>query len=245
MSNIEFSIHPDFIDFVPHPVPAKKMVPSWYKEMSPFIDTKVKMPTTINLDTKEQQVNLTMKACVPIRDALTSGYIIPLPFDIRATYLDVENEKGLLFHFNPQPEAGDLIAKHSIAQIKGSPLEKVSSDATIYKFVNPWRIKTDPGYSVAFYTPPYHNLPFDILPGIVDTDGINEVNFPFIWKNREKEVLMKKGLPMVLALPFKRSEFKSTVKAYDVDKERIRKNAFFSHLGYWYRDFVHKKKKFD
>ena len=250
MSKIEFSIVDTYIDSVPHPCPAKKMVPKWYKSMSQFIKDDIKFSSFFDYKKMNQEMNLTMKACIPIRDSLTSGYIIPFAFDLRASRgtikteeFEVENKLSFHWNNNIRPNVIDF---HPVDQIKGSPLEKDSKDdGGVHKFNSLWRIKTDPGYSCMFYTPPYHNLPFEILPGIVDTDGMHEINFPFIWKSKEKEILLKQGLPMVLVFPFKREHFKHTVKSHTQKEEMNSQQHMFNVLAHWYRDVAHKKKRFD
>ena len=244
MIEINFSVDEEFLDVIPHPVPAKKMVPKWYKNMSQYVQKDKPHPMILDEDDGKSIVNLTMKACIPIRDTLLSGYIIPLVSDLRAFHSS--EEQGWTFHWSPRYDyhLNELISTHSVDQIKKSPLEKLSSNGTLFKLHNPWRIKTKPGYSCMFYSLPYHDHPFEILPGIVDTDGIHEVNFPFVWKPESGEYMLKKGLPFAYVLPFKREEYKHTVTKSDkkvLDNRRISA----THMGFWYRDFVHKKKKYD
>ena len=234
MSVIEFRIREDLYDCTPHPVPSKKMVPSWYKNMSQYVDE------TNNCPMHDGNNNLTMKSCIPIRDTLVSGYTLLLPADLIIETTD-ENIK---VQWKDQTE--DFVGSHSIKQIKGSPLEKMASKSAnaILKINNPWRIYTKPGYSCHFTTPAYHDLPFEILPGIVDTDGIHEVNFPILWKTNEKHVLMKKGFPMVQIFPFKRESWDSKVVVQPEMTERKKQKNFNTYVGHWYRDFVHKKKSY-
>ena len=244
MIEINFSVDEELLDVIPHPVPAKKMVPKWYKAMGQYIDKDKPHPMIFDKNDSKSIMNLTMKACIPIRDTLLSGYIIPLAADLRAFY-DSKGD-GWTFHWNSQDQnlLNEFVSTHSIDQIKNSPLEKQSSNGTMFKFKNPWRIKTKPGYSCMFYSLPYHDHPFEILPGIVDTDGIHEVNFPFIWKPESGEYMLKKGLPFAYVLPFKREEYVHTVTKSDKKVLDNRKN-FLTHMGHWYRDFAHKKKKYD
>ena len=232
MTEIEFKIKKHLYDCYPHPVPSKKMVPSWYKKMGLYMDETIESPL-IN-----GHGNLTMKSCVPIRDALTSGYTLLLPSDMSVTLID----KKLQFEWlngNDQHIEG-----HTIEQVKGTPLEKMTSGEIIMKLVNPWRIYTKPGYSCHFLQPAYHELPFEILPGIVDTDKRHEVNFPFIWKSKEEHVVLKKGLPMVQIYPFKRVSWKSKVSIQKPEEEIKQYKNFMSHFGHWYRDFAHSKKSY-
>lgn len=234
MSVIEFRIREDLYDCTPHPVPSKKMVPSWYKNMGQYIDESNNCPM------HNGNSNLTMKSCIPIRDTLVSGYTMLLPADLIIEVVD----GGVKVQWLDKSE--EFVTSHSIDQIKGSPLEKMAKKSAdvILKINSPWRIYTKPGYSCHITTPAYHDLPFEILPGIVDTDGIHELNFPILWKTNEKHVLMKKGFPMVQIFPFKRESWNSKVIVQPhIEDEKRRKN-FNTYVGHWYRDFVHKKKSY-
>ena len=251
MNIIEFSIDERLFGVMPEPVPAKKMVPSWYKRMSPFVDQEKKFARVLSLEDYQLQNNSTMKACIPIRDSIVSGYTLTLPVDVMVNRVKKETPSGLqdelLFSWGLGGDSGfdNAVEGHSIDQIKNSPLEQAAVGEGLYKFNSPWRIKTPPGYSCYFYSPPYHNLPYEVLPAIVDTDGIHEVNFPFIWKTKDEAVKLKKGLPMIQLYPFKREEWKSEIKSHSSLETLKDKSNFLSYLGNWYRDFVHKKKRFD
>ena len=84
--------------------------------------------------------------------------------------------------------------KHLTKQLgKHCPLVHKNLDLTIHKIMNPWIIKTPPGYSCLF-VPPLNNTDdrFSIISGIVDTDKFeNEINFPFIINGDKYPALVK------------------------------------------------------
>jgi hypothetical protein len=88
------------------------------------------------------------------------------------------------------------------------------------KILNPWLIKTPPGYSCLF-VPPLNNCDdrFDIIPGIVDTDVWDlEINFPFVfngYKYETLETVIKRGTPYVQVIPFKRDNWEMKIKTRD------------------------------
>ena len=106
---------------------------------------------------------------------------------------------------------------HPIDQLKGSPHVEKNKSLPFYKILNPWLIKTPPGYSCLFL-PPMNNTDdrFSIIPGIVDTDTFNiEINFPFLIngdKYPQLETMLKKGTPYVQIIPFKRDSWKMKIK---------------------------------
>jgi len=239
MLEIEFTAaEPHYID-LPHPQPAKKFVPSWYKKMSRYMGDHPNRKTDVISVNGELTKSLTIKACVPVLDYQTSGYILPLWQDIL-----VENmpNGGTFFHW--ANNSFTLLGDHPVGQVKGSPLENETNGGTIYKFFNPWRIKTPPGYSCFFFSPFYHRGDIEILPAIVDTDGMKEVNFPFLFKGRERQTLIEQGTPIVQILPFKREEWTHIVREprnHETAKERMH---FWSRFSRQYRKSYHHKKTF-
>jgi len=97
--------------------------------------------------------------------------------------------------------------------------------------LNPWIIKTPPGYSCLFL-PPLNNTDdrFSIIPGIVDTDQFpREVNFPIIIngdKYKTLKTIIEKGTPYVQVIPFRRESWKMKIIGHNTDKFN-RKKIFY------------------
>jgi hypothetical protein len=136
---------------------------------------------------------------------------------------------------------------HSIDQVKGSPYVEKNKNLPFHKILNPWIIKTPPGYSTLF-VPPLNNSDdrFSIIPGIVDTDSFeNEVNFPIVINGDKYEILdtiIERGTPYVQCIPFKRDNWKMEIK-YMEDKKYL-ENRFFmvKYLVHNYKKLFWKKK---
>ena len=87
---ITFRCPEELLDHLPRPIPAKRRVPDWYKQMpmnafSPDLDQDVQ----------------TLKQCPPFLDAMTYGFIIPLPVNVKVDNME--------FSWNwdvPQPSDG-------------------------------------------------------------------------------------------------------------------------------------------
>jgi len=86
-----------------------------------------------------------------------------------------------------------------------------------FKFLNPWIIRTPPGYSCLF-TSPFNTEKRDIrlTTGIVDTDNFEAyTNFPFFltdWDtSKSKSKMIKKGTPIALVFPFKRDDWQMNI----------------------------------
>ena len=194
---------------LPEPIPASKKIPEWYKSISRYIDGK--KDTHPNGEGSKG----TIKTCMPVLDSITSGYLILSSADV---YIE-KQEQGRYYTW---PD-NNLITFHNQEQVTGYPnLEKKMNNEKIPKFTNPWIVKTPKGYSSLFVTPFHHDLPFTILPGIVDTDSyFNAVNFPFM-PDPDFEGLIPKGTPIAQVLPFERKDWNMSI-GYLADSEKDRK----------------------
>lgn len=174
------------------PIPAQKMIPNWYRDLDGY-KNEGKKPF------KNGAIPTTIKKCVPVFDALTSGYLIRSYSDVYVSqdegYPHYAWRDGSQIEFHPNNQAPTYPDK--------------MEDASFPKWINPWSIKTPKGYSCLFLTPVHRDLPFRILEGVVDTDQyLNNVNFPFILKNMKWEGMIHAGTPIAQVIPFKRDTFK-------------------------------------
>jgi hypothetical protein len=216
---IEFSAHEDYFALKEdYPIPAKLNIPDWYKKLDHTI------------------LNKTVKGCMPFLDSLTSGYLLKMPQDFHIRHnVDNENEKGEKFKDSFQTfglhnhqqilhskyiNLNSGIDSHSLKQVEGSPFIQKNKNLPFYKILNPWKIKTPKGYSCLF-VPPLNNSDdrFSIIPAIVDTDVFpNEINFPIVINGDKYPILedtIKKGIPYVQIIPFKRDNWKMILKSRD------------------------------
>jgi hypothetical protein len=214
--DIEFSAHEDyFAQKEDYPTPIKLNIPQWYKNLEHTV------------------FNKTVKGCMPFLDSLTAGYVLKMPQDFNIRHnVDNKNQKGETFKDSFQMfglhdmskfinEKGvnlnSNIDVHTLNQLLGSALIDKNKNLPFYKILNPWKIKTPKGYSCLF-VPPLNNSDdrFSIIPGIVDTDTFpNEINFPIVINGDKYPILettIKKGLPYVQIIPFKRDSWKMVFK---------------------------------
>jgi len=194
-------------------------MPEWYKDSPIFIKNKKDISDESEFVTNKQgissrETNHTIKKCMPVFDTLSSGYILKIPSDITVYQSKINpGDKEYKTHFAwTDPGA---VSGHDIQQVEGYPHLGVHTIG-LPKFLNPWIVKTPPGYSCLFTTPMHRGVPFTIMPGIVDTDTFDHpVNFPFEMNEKGFEGVLKAGTPMVQVIPFKRDEFVSEVYLYD------------------------------
>lgn len=188
-----------------YPVPARKIIPDWYKKTSSFLggERSVEFGGTAT--------NATVKKCIPFLDAMTSGYIIPTPTDV----LVIKKDGETVFQW---PDFS-LIGFQKSFQAEGYPGLTPGKD--VPKWKNPWGIVTPKGYSCFITTPIHRESLFTVLEGVVDTDSyFNPIQFPFILKNPDWEGLIPAGTPMAQVIPFKRENFSMDVAS---DEESIQK----------------------
>jgi hypothetical protein len=210
---IEFFCHPDLDGIIPEPTPAGKNIPSWYK----------KLPTSVTVSEKDEQNNvelqnivLTAKKCLPMLDAMTMGFTIPLSADVHVT---TNHDCSQILARSPR-SSFHAVEFHNHVQVGGHNSIKNNNGHPL-KFINRWVIKTAPGWSTLFI-PPLNDLdqPFTCLSGIVDTDVYpKEVNFPAIWHIPDYNGVIKAGTPLVTAIAIKRSTLYNKVNIRKMNKE--------------------------
>jgi hypothetical protein len=216
---IEFESHEDYVYLKQdYPKPIKLNVPDWYKKL------------------KHSFLNPTIKGCMPFLDTLTSGYLLSTPQDlyIEHNIKDVNGDFGTWLHaalkgftetnykefinlncFKPE--------LHPPIQLEGCPYVEKNKNLPFHKIMNPWIIKTPPGYSCLFL-PPLNNTDdrFSIIPGIVNTDTFkSHINFPIVIngdKYKELSTMIEKGTPYVQVIPFKRDNWKMKISKAKVKK---------------------------
>ena len=202
MSVIKF-MHPTGFDGVfPSPVPAYKKIPDYFKAIKPQVDN---IPA-----------NGTVKRCIPFLDALSEGFIIPLWADVRVLAKGGELTVDFPTNFPLQS-----LGSHAYEQIPNHPMASKLYGKLALKFMNPWVIETEAGYSCLFTSPLNHmETRFKILDGIVDTDSYyQQVNFPFLWTGGDGEFFIKKGTPLVQVIPIKREE--TSIEVCEVNQAKL------------------------
>jgi hypothetical protein len=214
-------------------VPAKDCLPDWYSDLKANNDNGVP----------------TIAGCWTVRDIVTAGYIIPNVFEqeiiAQQNYDTGEEELERVF---PVERIGQFMelqnkftapsAFHSNQQC---PVHIQGKKKSYIKVSVPWKIKTPPGYSCLFVQPFWHfDQEFVLMPAIIDTDefDLNNLNFPCYLTDPVK--LIKPGEPLVQVIPFKRDNWKHTLK-YEVPTQRSKMNLFLHNM---YKRAFHQKKSF-
>ena len=222
------------------PVLTKTNIPEWYKKLTHSYEMQ------------------TVKGCMPFLDTLTAGYLLKIPTDYKIRHnIEFEGKKRTGFD-SAQQMLNSLAEKininyqgnleyHSTQQLEGSPLVEKNKNLAFHKILNPWIIKTPPGYSTLF-VPPLNNADdrFAIIAGIVDTDTFtNEINFPITVNGDKYETLdtiIERGTPYVQCIPFKREAWKMKIKT--MENKKYLENRFFmvKYIVHNYKKLFWRKK---
>jgi hypothetical protein len=181
---IIFRCDPALADHLPRPIPARAALPDWIRAMQP----KVFSPT------HGQDVR-TVKQCPPFIDAMSYGFIMPLPCSVTV------KDGALSWNWDvPTPSVyahpRSPISFHVPEQVLGTPLY---ADRVLVKFNSFWTIQLEPGWSL-FATHPVNreDLPFRLVTGLVDADRFSDVGilFPARWTDPGFSGTLPRGTPV-------------------------------------------------
>lgn len=185
---VVFTTLPHLHGVIPEPLPAKKVMPDWYKKLPNF---------TREDKHRTQWPFRTAKRCPPILDSMTAGWILRTPADIEIRIKDGGRSVDWKTDF-----IMEVLQPHSSEQIEGHFKQHLPP----LKFLNYWHMRTPPGWSTLFVNPlnRQHTI-IDAVPGIVETDKYFEfVNFPSFLIPENGTFTIPRGFPIVQAIPFKR-----------------------------------------
>lgn len=213
------------------PVPAKLCVPEWYK----------------SLPTNNTQGWATIKACIPVQDMITSGYIIRNAYEIDICQQDDANEPDTrsVGHRNAKgnPEHVGIHYHHQC------PIEIDGCKKQYFKLDNFWTVKTPPGFSCLFIQPFWHReTRYTLFPTIVDTDTYDNPVVLTGVVHAEEVFTISPGDPLIQIIPFRREQWQHTVSE-DLRRNTLM-NFFLNRDGVktakrLYKNLFHQKKKFD
>jgi hypothetical protein len=196
---------------------------------------------TFNINT--QDGHPTAKKCMPLFDAITSGYIMFSPVD----YYFRINERGEQeYSYANSVKEWIPINLHNPATMGDYP----NLVSPTYRMDSPWTIKTPKGYSVMVLNPLHReNSIFRIFEGIVDTDNHpSPLNFPFTLLKPNFEGLIPAGTPFAQIIPFKRDNWKMKIEELGspLQKHFVKEN-YKLQSSFWnfYKNKIWDRKSFE
>jgi hypothetical protein len=236
---VKFHTNKTVLPLIPHPVPASKAMPTWFKKIKPVVK---------GCDISDAG---TVKRCMPVLDAVSEGFIIPLWADlkVKVTLDEEKNDLNVWVNFAEFDVGGipEMLGTHSWDQVGNAcDLKKFKLGKVLMKFMNPWTIQTPKGYSVKFKNPADNwSNNIEIIEGIVDTDEYyNPANLPFVWTGSEVgEWIIPQGTPLVHVIPFKREKYNLEVGLVNDKKAYLVYNKLSAKFIDRYKSlFWHKRK---
>ncbi len=191
---VVFRCDPALIDHLPRPHAASQALPDWLRSM----------PRTALSEMHPDPVR-TVKQCPPFVDAMTQGFVVPLPCDVLVQN-GVFSWDWVVPPLSASHHPRAPISFHAPAQAVGTPFH--TDDQVFVKFNSFWTITLEPGWSL-FATHPVNrfDLPFRLLTGLVEADRFNDVGllFPSIWSDTSFTGLLPRGTPIAQCFPMQRA----------------------------------------
>ena len=208
-------------------VPTKKLIPKWYKDIPPVHGKNVLLPT--------------VKACIPMLDSLTTGYLITLPYDLL-----VEHDKGLPVFTFPS-----TIRKEESIEQRPYPADENLIPYFHFPLEFTWDLHVSytlpKGYSALITHPLNRNdLPFTTLSGIIDSGIVMSPhgNLPFYLKKNFTGVIQQ-GTPVAQIIPFSQKSW-HLKKIEGLSKAGMQHNTYAGLVfSGWYKKNIWTKKEYD
>lgn len=222
-----------------HPQPMKNFAPEWYKNLN----TNIKDTNAI-FDRMSKAK--TAKTCPSFMDIFKEGIVLIAHQDFIFRYDKKDNH--YVWETATQVEnefCRYAVESHGNAQFVDH-LPTASNIEFVLKFNMPYCLYTDKGYSSRQMPMPYYfNPDWHVSYGTLATDTIHEVNLQINITTADKDIIIKKGEPLCVYIPFKREEHKlETFNLYDKKYEKYlklsRKSRYInrSKFRFGYKDLI-------
>ena len=194
---IKFRCDPALIDVLPRPALARDFLPGWLREM----------PRHAFSELHGEDVR-TVKHCPPFVDAMSQGFVIPLPCDVTVQDGRLSWDWAIpTLSVTMHPRAP--VSFHVASQVEGTPFHQPGQvpGQVIVKFNSFWTIELEPGWSLfAMHPVNRADLPFRLLSGVVDADRFHDVGilFPAMWLDTGFSGVLPRGMPVAQCIPVRR-----------------------------------------
>ena len=227
------------------PMVTKDHLPEWYSNL-PMAKDEYKF---------DEDVIKNVRACVPVEDFLTAGYLLPATYEVRVgekiegfiPTMNVTTANNVVNKLNDPKKTDDMQGLHpntpvNIYRESMCPMRSAEKKSlkSYFRFDSEWGIQTPPGYSCLVMQPYYlGRTDFSILPAIIDTDKFhNKIPVVGYMTGTTEEIRFFCGEPLVQIIPFKRDTWESEI----ITKPISNKSKFF--LFNAYKKLFHSEKTF-
>ena len=168
------------------PKPARLFTPDWWKEI----------PRTIE---SSNPFNATVKSCPSFIQMFSQGIVLPMWCDTILSRQGSEftwevSNNNFIWEFHSDWQLLDYV--------------NVPQYQKVFKAVSPWYIKTPPGVSI-YQFPMFFDFNQDwaIMPGVLNTDILHQLNQQLIYTSDKDKVRINRGQAFVWYVPFIRTKF--------------------------------------
>lgn len=218
------------------PIPASQAIPDWWKKMPPY------MPSVFSEEGKVFNVenglgNNSPKKCVPMLDAITSGYVLPLWADVQIDSINYEVPR-----FTWKTREAVFETHVSVDKVGLQYPENYSPMA--FKYLNPWKVVTPKGYSILVTHPfGYSDVPLRALDAVIDSDKSSIELVPPVWVKKGFRGTIEKGTPIAQIIPFKRESWESSFDFVTEEQNRRLQDKQFNgtFIGHYIKNHWSKK----
>jgi hypothetical protein len=177
--------------------------------------------------------------CPGIFDLMSTGYIVPLPWDIIIeTNGDGENFKWTITsEFLAEQYGGTLVSGHMANDIAAPFPPRPGCLRSIIKFNTPWHIIAPPGVKFIAIPIPYgDDFDFEHNMGLLDPSISTEINPQVWWKKLKGERLIKAGTPMLQLVPLTDEKFELEVVLGDMKAfSWMKKRDYFFNMSFQFK----------
>ena len=237
METMEFIADATMVGAIPPPIPAHLALPQWFK------DQPNRQDEIGEYGSGGPGIG-TYKRCLPFVDVMRSGYIIPLWTDIGVDVVscdcgdeNCEEGKGVDIRWaESRNRVGNPIEGRNWKSWGNIPDLATSVPDSSFTFINPWIIRTPPGYS-SLITQPFNNVEYPhpeikLFTGLVNTDTyMAPVTFFFHVKNPFRGMI-KRGTPLAQVIPIKREEWNHKITSvHPGDENAVEHESERIYLG--------------
>lgn len=189
---------------VAEPKPANECYPDWFKALS----------RNGLADNPDTSLNKTAAACQPLSDALSTGWVLPCPADIKIEYKSDANELDFYVYCEVE-DYENLVSIESNSVLQLGDKFPASLDGKVLIQINtPWVAETRDGFSTLLT--PGINRPdsrFTPFSGMIDTDNYPRMlNVVTLVDVPDGKTVIEKGTPFASVLPMRRSDMGGVAK---------------------------------
>lgn len=209
------------------PIPASSLIPDWYRDAD-FFTHKVKNEDLIKYHEKGYSIPIGFKSCIPFFDAMTSGYLFPLPCDIEI----ISTKKGCTIIVSDDSYKPYLQIREKMSgfHVPEGYWENHFHWQTV------WGMEAPPGWSLLVTQPMNRfELPYYTPSGIIDSDVATiSGRMPFFVKKGYSGVVPK-GTPFIQVIPIQRVNWYSEFEMLTPHQQHVRRTM--NNTTYRTKDF--------